>query len=194
MLSNRLAASFVHAPAGNINQLIIKLDSYAATLDRTQGRIVEFVNPKYADDSRTAFKSSTRLECMMQDFPRELPDDAKVGYTSVNQVKHRLQHLQLAGAWLELGGIQAGTFWLLLSKDRVGALAQSNLAEWVMPACMQDSCGQLLGPEMALETYSMSQLTLVNHQPQAGPLRLRSYMTQLRPAGVGSVLSHEKFT
>ena len=26
----------------------------------------EFVNPKYADASKTAFKSSTRLECMMQ--------------------------------------------------------------------------------------------------------------------------------
>lgn len=28
--------------------------------------IAEFVNPKYADASKTAFKSSTRLECMMQ--------------------------------------------------------------------------------------------------------------------------------
>lgn len=30
------------------------------------GLIAEFVNPKYKDDSRTAFKSATRLECMMQ--------------------------------------------------------------------------------------------------------------------------------
>lgn len=28
--------------------------------------IAEFVNPKYADASKTTFKSSTRLECMMQ--------------------------------------------------------------------------------------------------------------------------------
>ena len=26
----------------------------------------EFVNPKYVDSSKTAFKSATRLECMMQ--------------------------------------------------------------------------------------------------------------------------------
>ena len=73
--------------AGNINQLILKMDTYAATLQRTEGRIVEFINPKYADDTKTAFKSSTRLECMMQDFPRELPDDAKVGFTVINQVR-----------------------------------------------------------------------------------------------------------
>ena len=28
--------------------------------------MVEFVNPKYTDASRAAFKSPTRLECMMQ--------------------------------------------------------------------------------------------------------------------------------
>jgi hypothetical protein len=33
---------------------------------RTGGVISEFVNPKYKDASKTAFKSSTRLECMMQ--------------------------------------------------------------------------------------------------------------------------------
>ena len=27
---------------------------------------MEFVNPKYTDATRTAFKSPTRLECMMQ--------------------------------------------------------------------------------------------------------------------------------
>lgn len=79
---------------GNINQLVLKLDTYAKTLARTGGRIVEFVNPKYADNTRTKFKSSTRLECMMQDFPRELPDTAKVGFTSINQVRrgHHSEH------------------------------------------------------------------------------------------------------
>lgn len=51
---------------GNINQLVLKLSSYVEQLGATGGVISEFVNPKYADASKTAFKSSTRLECMMQ--------------------------------------------------------------------------------------------------------------------------------
>jgi hypothetical protein len=72
---------------GNINQLVIKLESYCSVLQRTGGVISEFVNPKYADlQERKAFKSSTRLECMMQDYPRSLPEGASVGFTVVNQV------------------------------------------------------------------------------------------------------------
>jgi UDP-sugar pyrophosphorylase len=71
---------------GNINQLVLKLDSYVAELERHGGVIGEFVNPKYADATRTAFKAPTRLECMMQDFPWSLPDGAKVGFTTINQV------------------------------------------------------------------------------------------------------------
>eukprot|EP00250_Pteridium_aquilinum_P006680 c16546_g1_i1 orf=347-2179(-) len=66
---------------GNINQLIIKLGPYMEELARTKGAIQEFVNPKYKDASKTAFKSSTRLECMMQDYPRTLSASAKVGFT-----------------------------------------------------------------------------------------------------------------
>ena len=54
------------APAGNINQLVLKLSTYCGELARHGGVIAEFVNPKYRDASRDAFKSSTRLECMMQ--------------------------------------------------------------------------------------------------------------------------------
>ena len=71
---------------GNINQLVMKLDGYCAELQRHGGVIAEFVNPKYADESRTKFKKSTRLECMMQDFPKSLPATAKVGFTTINQV------------------------------------------------------------------------------------------------------------
>jgi UDP-sugar pyrophosphorylase len=42
------------------------MDSYVHQLQRTGGIISEFVNPKYKDASKTSFKSSTRLECMMQ--------------------------------------------------------------------------------------------------------------------------------
>lgn len=71
---------------GNINQIVLKLSTYVAELNRHGGVIGEFINPKYADSSRTAFKSSTRLECMMQDFPKTLPDGSKVGFTVLNQV------------------------------------------------------------------------------------------------------------
>lgn len=67
---------------GNINQLIFKLEPYVATLKRTGGVLSEFVNPKYADEARTRFKKPTRLECMMQDYPKELPPTAHVGFTS----------------------------------------------------------------------------------------------------------------
>lgn len=36
---------------------------------------------RYKDTSRTSFKSSTRLECMMQDYPKTLPPSARVGFT-----------------------------------------------------------------------------------------------------------------
>ncbi|GMH33977.1 hypothetical protein BSKO_01811 [Bryopsis sp. KO-2023] len=71
---------------GNINQLVLKVGPYADQLEKTKGVIGEFVNPKYKDDSRTEFKSSTRLECMMQDYPKSLGSGAKVGFTMINQV------------------------------------------------------------------------------------------------------------
>ncbi|CAD6335526.1 unnamed protein product [Miscanthus lutarioriparius] len=66
---------------GNINQLILELGPYIEELKKTHGAISEFVNPKYTDSTKTAFKSSTRLECMMQDYPKTLPPSAKVGFT-----------------------------------------------------------------------------------------------------------------
>ena len=66
---------------GNINQLIVSLDEYKTQLAKTGGQIEEFVNPKYKDDTKTAFKSPTRLECMMQDYPKALGSDAVVGFT-----------------------------------------------------------------------------------------------------------------
>jgi len=66
---------------GNINQLIVSLEEYKAQLAKTGGQIEEFVNPKYKDASKTAFKSPTRLECMMQDYPKSLDASACVGFT-----------------------------------------------------------------------------------------------------------------
>lgn len=66
---------------GNINVLVIKLASYVKILERTRGIIAEFVNPKYADATKTAFKSPTRLETMMQDLPKLFGPDEKPGVT-----------------------------------------------------------------------------------------------------------------
>jgi len=66
---------------GNINQLIFSIPDYDEQLRRTQGHVPEFVNPKYTDGTKTSFKSPTRLECMMQDYPRTIPASSRVGFT-----------------------------------------------------------------------------------------------------------------
>ena len=71
---------YSHFP-GNTNTLVFKIPEYYANLQKTGGVIPEFVNPKYADEERTKFKAATRLECMMQDFPKLLSGAGEVGYT-----------------------------------------------------------------------------------------------------------------
>jgi len=66
---------------GSINELVYSLPQYVETLAITNGQIDEFINPKYTDGTRTAFKSPTRLECMMQDYVKTVPPSHKVGWT-----------------------------------------------------------------------------------------------------------------
>ena len=66
---------------GNLNVLVFKIDSYLKILEETQGLVPEFINPKYTDESRTKFKSSTRLECLMQDIPKLIKKGEIIGYT-----------------------------------------------------------------------------------------------------------------
>ena len=51
--------------------------------------VIEFVNPKYKDDTRTEFKKPTRLECMMQDIPKlfqkEMGSEANIGFTQFDR-------------------------------------------------------------------------------------------------------------
>eukprot|EP01043_Picozoa_sp_COSAG02_P016245 COSAG02_NODE_711_length_18126_cov_43.786986_4_plen_381_part_00 len=67
---------------GNTNQLVVKLSSYATAMAASGGTVPEFINPKYADAAKEKFKSPTRLECMMQDFPKLLPASAMIGFTT----------------------------------------------------------------------------------------------------------------
>eukprot|EP00934_Nitzschia_sp_Nitz4_P001896 Nitzschia sp. Nitz4//scaffold144_size56818//34913//37218//NITZ4_006541-RA/size56818-processed-gene-0.69-mRNA-1//1//CDS//3329536528//1896//frame0 len=71
---------------GNANNLVLELQAYAKTLrGEDQGVVLEFVNPKYKDETRTDFKKPTRLECMMQDIPKlfqkEMGADCNIGFT-----------------------------------------------------------------------------------------------------------------
>uniref|UniRef100_A0A7S2XAT1 UTP-monosaccharide-1-phosphate uridylyltransferase n=1 Tax=Lotharella oceanica TaxID=641309 RepID=A0A7S2XAT1_9EUKA len=70
---------------GNTNALVFRVEPYAKVLKETGGKMPEFVNPKFKDESKTAFKKPTRLECMMQDYPRLLGRDAKVGFTQLER-------------------------------------------------------------------------------------------------------------
>jgi len=74
-------SGYSHFP-GNTNTLVFKIPEYVENLTKTGGVIPEFVNPKYANAERTVFKAPTRLECMMQDYPKLLTgQDALVGFT-----------------------------------------------------------------------------------------------------------------
>ena len=73
---------YSHFP-GNTNTLVFRIPDYVATLEKSRGVIPEFVNPKYANAERTVFKAATRLECMMQDYPKLLSSaSSKVGFTT----------------------------------------------------------------------------------------------------------------
>merc|ERR1719373_835456 len=55
---------------GNTNSFIIDNEVYQVVMEKYKGAIPEFVNPKYTDDTKTKFKKPTRLECMMQAYPK----------------------------------------------------------------------------------------------------------------------------
>ena len=63
---------------GSINTLLVAFGPYAAAVTKTAGRVPEFINPKFADDAKTVFKSPTRVESLMQDVVLLLPEDSRV--------------------------------------------------------------------------------------------------------------------
>eukprot|EP00927_Polykrikos_kofoidii_P077263 TRINITY_DN74221_c0_g1_i1.p1 TRINITY_DN74221_c0_g1~~TRINITY_DN74221_c0_g1_i1.p1 ORF type:complete len:573 (+),score=122.85 TRINITY_DN74221_c0_g1_i1:134-1852(+) len=71
---------------GNINILVFKIPAMTARLEETKGIVTEFVNPKWADAEKSKFKSPTRLECMMQDFPKLCGPGDKVGFTQLERL------------------------------------------------------------------------------------------------------------
>ena len=71
---------------GNINLLVVRLEPYLRVLESSGGVIAEFVNPKFADASRTKFKKPARLETLMQDLPKSFVSGEKVGVTVFDRV------------------------------------------------------------------------------------------------------------
>ncbi len=98
---------------GNINQLVFHLASYNKVLERTQGVMPDFVNPKYKDATKTVFKKPTRLECMMQEFPTVLnaEESAHVGFTqaAANICFSPVKNAVADGAVLQAKGTPPGT-------------------------------------------------------------------------------------
>ncbi len=66
---------------GNVNLIVIRLAPYLDVLERSHGIVAEFINPKFSDATRTAFKKPARLETMMQDLPKLFTAGEKVGVT-----------------------------------------------------------------------------------------------------------------
>ncbi len=66
---------------GNTNALLVKLSTYNDLLNKQEGRVPEFINPKYTDQTRSAFKKPVRVESLMQDLARLYVDKNSVGVT-----------------------------------------------------------------------------------------------------------------
>jgi UDP-sugar pyrophosphorylase len=120
---------------GNTNALLYHIPQYAAVLAKTNGAIPEFVNPKYKDAEKTVFKKPTRLECMMQDYPKLLlgggvggngDTDNRIGFTQLER-------------WVSFSAVKNNT---------VDAAAKQKQTGFAESACMGEAdiyyCGRRL--------------------------------------------------
>lgn len=119
---------------GNINTLLFDLEKYLAALQRSGGAMPEFVNPKYADSTKTVFKSPTRLECLMQDFSKMFNPDEKVGFTmydrwiSFTAVKNSLADaVQKANQGLDPWSAGSGEFDFYTCNNKLLELAGASI-------------------------------------------------------------------
>jgi len=108
---------------GNTNSFILDHELYLQILEDSQGAIPEFVNPKYTDDSKTKFKKPTRLECMMQEYPKlvvkfgrevgimRLPDWMASRPVKNNLVDAKIKYEKVGSAMCASSG-EAGIYYL----------------------------------------------------------------------------------
>jgi UDP-sugar pyrophosphorylase len=146
---------------GNINVLVIRLASYVRILNESQGIIAEFVNPKYADESKTTFKKPTRLETMMQDLPKLFGPNEKVGVSIFHRqwsfspnknniadaaAKHAAGGPPESGATAESDFYQVGRMRLTAA----GATVQENSEELILGVPFTNGPKVLLRPSFAM--------------------------------------------
>lgn len=70
---------------GNINFIIISLETYATNLARHGGFVPEFINPKLEADGVT-LKGPTRLETLISEYPYLLENSNRVGAISIEKL------------------------------------------------------------------------------------------------------------
>jgi len=125
---------------GNANNIVFEISSYAKTLRGEDAGVVdEFVNPKYKDDTRTAFKKPTRLECMMQDFPKllqkEMGSSAKVGFTTLDR-------------WLTFSpaknSLESGVEAVAAGSAAPGTMSSAESDKYVSNACKLAAVGMVV--------------------------------------------------
>jgi len=90
---------------GNINFLVFDIGRMADILQAADFRREDWecVNPKWVEEkNKMKFKTPTRLECMMQDFPKLASDTDNIGYTMFDRemcfscVKNELKEAKIA--------------------------------------------------------------------------------------------------
>jgi len=105
---------------GNTNSFILDHDLYCTILEDSKGAIPEFVNPKYTDDTKTKFKKPTRLECMMQEYPKLV-------------VKHeRACGMTQLGSWLAMRPVKNNLKDAKVKFEKVGAADCASSGEAAM--------------------------------------------------------------
>jgi UDP-sugar pyrophosphorylase len=123
---------------GNCNTFIIRVDTYLKTMDASQGVIPEFVNPKYTDDTRSVFNKPTRLECMMQEYPKLLDSSENVGITCLPK-------------WLAFMPVKANIADSIQQISKIGVAFSASAGEAAMyfinrsicRAFQTDSCAEI---------------------------------------------------
>eukprot|EP00743_Colponemidia_sp_Colp-15_P001621 GILK01001770.1.p1 GENE.GILK01001770.1~~GILK01001770.1.p1 ORF type:complete len:591 (+),score=105.00 GILK01001770.1:58-1830(+) len=159
---------------GNINVLVFAIDTYDDTLTRTGGSIPEFVNPKYKDATKTEFKTPTRLECMMQDFPKLLPSSARVGFVQFDRwfcfsaVKNNLTDAATkAKSGLPAECASTGEADMYAVNTRLMKLAGAQIEDPASPTIFADIPVDL-GARVVLKPSFATSVTELHHKVSSG--------------------------
>lgn len=140
----------------------------------------EFVNPKYADKEKTVFKKPTRLECMMQEYPKVLPRGAKVGFTTAEawMCYSPAKNAASEAAALIRNGVPAGCasqaeadqfYYAAELLRQLGAAVDQEGKSWYLDIPVS------LGPKIVFDpTFAVFPCEVKAHFKNPGDIRIRS--------------------